>query len=163
MVPDEPGAVCVVIFPDNAFKYMSSVKKHLPELFPAATPAAPAAATDVLSSIHMLAQGSPDVIDPGDAQTLVRQGALLLDVRTPAEFESEHIAEAVNLPLAILSAGPVQGLSRDRTAPVVTICGVGKRSLNAMLLLKAQGYEKVKSVRGGMQAWTAKGCALQIR
>src|SRR5208283_1424724 len=33
MVPDEPGAVCVVIFPDNAFKYMSSFKKHLPELF----------------------------------------------------------------------------------------------------------------------------------
>ena len=164
LVPDEPGAVCVVVFPDNAFKYTSSFKKHLPELFPAAAPASqtPAAATDVLRSIQSLAQNSPDIVAPGEAQTLVRQGAVLLDVRTPAEFASGHIAEAVNMPLATLSAEPVQGLPSDRTAPVVTICGVGKRSLNAMLLLKAQGYEKVKSVRGGMQAWTAEGHPLQI-
>src|SRR5262245_61314542 len=34
LVPDEPGALCVVVFPDNAFKYTSSFRKHLPELFP---------------------------------------------------------------------------------------------------------------------------------
>jgi cysteine synthase/rhodanese-related sulfurtransferase len=165
LVPDEPGAVCVVMFPDNAFKYTSSFKKHLPELFPAAASAAPAPspATDVLQSIQALAQNSPDIVAPEEAETLVRRGALLLDVRTPAEFEAGHIAEAMNLPLATLSAGPVQGLPSDRTTPVVTICGVGKRSLNALLLLKAQGFERVKSVRGGMQAWTAAGHPLQIR
>jgi len=165
LVPDQPGAVCVVMFPDNAFKYTSSFKKHLADLFPASAPvsAERSAATDVLHSIQALAQNSPDIVEPGEAETLVRQGALLLDVRTPAEFESGHIAEAVNLPLATLSAGPAQSLPTDRTAPVVTICGVGKRSLNALLLLKAQGYEKVKSVRGGMQAWTARGHPLQIR
>jgi cysteine synthase/rhodanese-related sulfurtransferase len=164
LVPDEPGAVCVVIFPDNAFKYTSSFKKHLPELFPAVAPvpAAPAAAADVLSSIQTLAHGSPDIIEPKDAETLVRQGALLLDVRTPAEFATGHIAEAMNIPLAALSAAPVTGISKDRTAPLVTICGVGKRSLNAMLLLKAQGYERVKSVRGGMQEWTAERRPLRI-
>jgi hypothetical protein len=35
MVPDEPGTVVVVIFPDNVFKYATSVRRHLPELFPA--------------------------------------------------------------------------------------------------------------------------------
>jgi cysteine synthase len=35
-VPDEPGVVVVVIFPDNAFKYASSFRRHLPDLFPAA-------------------------------------------------------------------------------------------------------------------------------
>jgi cysteine synthase/rhodanese-related sulfurtransferase len=168
LVPDEPGAVCVVIFPDNAFKYTSSFKKHLPELFPAAAPAATAvgstpAATDVLRSIQALAQNSPDIVELADAEHLVRQGALLLDVRTPAEFEAGHIVEAVNVPLATLSAGPAAGLPDSRTAPIVTICGVGKRSLNAMLLLKAQGYEKVKSVRGGMQAWTNEKRPLKIR
>ena len=65
LVPDEPGNVCVVIFPDNAFKYASSFKKHLPELFPAAKEEAPAAgpSPDVLQSIQNLAQGSADVID----------------------------------------------------------------------------------------------------
>ena len=34
----------------------------------------------------------------------------------------------------------------------MTICGVGKRSLNPLLLQKAQGYERVKSANAGMQA-----------
>jgi cysteine synthase/rhodanese-related sulfurtransferase len=167
LVPDEPGNVCVVIFPDNAFKYVSSFRKHLPELFPTSatvpTGQAPAAAMDPLRSIQTFAQDSPDTIDPSEAETLVRQGALLLDVRTPAEFAAGHIAEAINIPIGTLSAGPVQGISVDRTAQVVTICGVGKRSLNAMLLLKAQGYEKVKSVRGGMQAWTSQKRPMRLR
>jgi cysteine synthase/rhodanese-related sulfurtransferase len=164
LVPDEPGAVCVVMFPDNAFKYMSSFKKHLPELFPATAPsvAAAAAPTEVLHSIQTFAAGSPDVIDPGDAETLVRQGALLLDVRTPAEYETGHIADALNIPLATIAAAPLQGIAMDRAAPIVAICAAGKRSLNALLLLKAQGHERVKSVRGGMQAWTAAGRPMQI-
>jgi len=36
VVPDAPGNVLVVIFPDNIFKYASSVMRHFPELFPAA-------------------------------------------------------------------------------------------------------------------------------
>ncbi len=163
LVPDEPGAVCVVIFPDNAFKYSSSFRKHLPELFPP-EPAAPAPNpnADVLNAVQMFAQASADVIDGDEAEKLVRAGALLLDVRTPGEYDGAHIAEAKNLPLATLSSGPVQGIPPDRSMTVVTICGVGKRSLNAMLLLKAQGYEKVKSVRGGMQAWMSEGRPLEI-
>lgn len=166
LVPDMRGAVCVVIFPDNAFKYISSFKKHLPELFPSTppppTPGNPPT-TDILASIQALAQNSPDIVDLQTAESLVRHGALLLDVRTPAEFNAGHIVEAVNHPLANLTAGPAQGLPADRATPIVTICGVGKRSLNALLLLKAQGYEKVKSVRGGMQAWIAEKRPLEIR
>jgi cysteine synthase len=33
-VPYEPGNVVVVVFPDNAFKYISSFLKHLPKVFP---------------------------------------------------------------------------------------------------------------------------------
>lgn len=163
LVPDEPGAVCVVIFPDNAFKYSSSFRKHLPWLFPpvAAAPAVNPNA-DLLNAVQMFAQSSADVIDGDEAEKLVRAGALLLDVRTPGEYEGGHIAEAKNLPLGTLSSGPVQGIPPDRSMTVVTICGVGKRSLNAMLLLKAQGYEKVKSIRGGMQAWMSEGRPLEI-
>lgn len=169
LVPDEPGAICVVIFPDNAFKYSSSFKKHLPELFPPekaaapGAPAAPAASADILNAVAAFAQNSPDILNGDAAVGLVREGAVLLDVRTTGEFEAGHIAEAQNISLQALAAGPVQGLPADRSTPIVTICGVGKRSLNAMLLLKAQGYEKVKSVRGGMQAWRAAGLPLKIR
>ena len=62
-----------------------------------------------------------------------------------------------------LQAGPVAGLPSDRAKTIVTICAVGKQSLYAMLLLKAQGYERVKSVKGGMQDWTRARHPLRVR
>jgi cysteine synthase/rhodanese-related sulfurtransferase len=153
LVPDEPGAVCVVMFPDNVFKYTASLRKHLPELFPAEPGQAPPPP----------APSASDVAEHEEAVSLVRQGALLLDVRTPGEYQGGHIAEAVNIPLQAIQAGPVQGLPPDKHAQIVTICGVGKRSMAALQLLKAQGYEKVKSIRGGMQAWLGERRPLQIK
>jgi cysteine synthase/rhodanese-related sulfurtransferase len=153
LVPDEPGAVCVVMFPDNVFKYTGSLRKHLPELFPAEPGQAPPPPPPSAS----------DVAEHDEAVRLVQEGALLLDVRGPGEYQGGHIAEAVNIPLQSIQAGPVQGLPADKSAPIVTICGVGKRSMAALQLLKAQGHEKVKSIRGGMQAWVMEGRPLKIR
>ena len=153
LVPDEPGAVCVVVFPDNAFKYTSSFRKHFPELFPAEAGLAPPPEEPSES----------DIIEPGDAVRRVREGALLVDVRSPAEFQDGHIAEAVNLPLQSIRSGEVQGLPANKDAPIVTICAVGKRSLAAVKLLKDLGYSNVKNSRGGLQVWTDEGHPLQIR
>ena len=152
LVPDVPGGICVVIFPDNAFKYTGSFRKHLPELFPADA-AAPAAPPPTSAS---------DVAEHEEAVALVKKGALLLDVRTPGEFAGPHIAEAVNLPLQAIQAGPVQGLPADKGASIVTICGIGKRSMAALQLLKQQGFTNVKSIRGGMQAWMSEGRPMRL-
>jgi rhodanese-related sulfurtransferase len=37
------------------------------------------------------------------------------------------------------------------------VCNVGEKSLHAMLLLKADGYEKVRNMMGGMTAWVGEG------
>ena len=65
------------------------------------------------------------------------------------------------MPLPALSKGATAGLPTDRSAPVVTICARGKRSLYGLLLLKAQGYQNVKSVVGGMGAWVESGLPTQ--
>ena len=168
MVPDEPGTVCVVVFPDNAFKYASSFRKHLPELFeaskdPAVPPPGDTAGADVLAAVQRFALKSVDIIMAGEAVKLIKDGATLLDVRRPEEFAESHIEEAALVPLNDLQAGPVAGLPEDRSTPVVTICSIGDRSVYAMLILKAQGYERVKSVRGGMRAWTKQGRPLTVR
>jgi rhodanese-related sulfurtransferase len=87
---------------------------------------------------------------------------MLLDVRTVGEYEDGHIEEAINVPLASIVEGTAEGLPQDRSTTIVTICGIGKRSLSALLLLKAQGYERVKSSRGGMQLWNTEGRPLKI-
>lgn len=159
-IPDEPGVVAVVIFPDNSFKYSSSFRRHLPELFPddetaPSAPADPSAST--LEAAFDLAQAGPDVIDVDEAKRLLDSGVPVIDVRNPGEVEQVHIDGSVPLPLPQLAEGQTQGLPADRTQEVVTICAAGRRSLYALLLLKAQGYQNVKSVDGGMGAWITAG------
>jgi cysteine synthase/rhodanese-related sulfurtransferase len=152
-VPDEPGAICVVVFPDNAFKYPGSFRKHLPELFPA--PAGVPAAAPASGSV-------PDSISQDDAIALVKQGATLIDVRNPEEYEGGHIEEALNLPLPALRAGSMEGVPADKSAPIVLICQSGGRSNAALQLLKQKGYTRAQNV-GGMSQWMGAGLPLKIR
>jgi cysteine synthase/rhodanese-related sulfurtransferase len=157
LVPDEPGVVCVVVFPDNAFKYASSMRKHLPELFAGAKPEGGTSAH--LAHIVDFARSSDDVIDPAKARAILEGpgSPALIDVRSPEEYVAGHAPGARNVPLADLAGGGATGLPEDKDAAVVTMCKVGERSLYGMLLLKSMGYQSVKNVRGGLEAWVAAG------
>lgn len=157
-VPDEPGVVAVVIFADSAYKYLSSFRRHLPDLFPPEAPVRPANPFGQhLENAFALAQNGPDVIDVAEASRLREAGVSVVDVRNPDEVARVRIPASITLPLPELSSGSTAGLPVDLDAPVVTICAAGTRSLYALLLLKAQGYRDVKSVAGGMGAWVEAG------
>lgn len=157
LVPDEPGVVCVVVFPDNVFKYVSSVKKHLPELFSGAK-AEPAISKNLVNLIDF-ARSSKDVIDSAAARGLqeAKPAPVFVDVRGDDEFASGHVAGAINVPLPDIVGGWASGLPEDLSTPIVTMCKVGERSLYGMVLLKAMGYRDVKSVKGGILAWNEQG------
>lgn len=80
---------------------------------------------------------------------LVEQGALLLDVRTPAEFSEGHVPHATNIPVQELGAR--LGEVGPKTRPVVVYCRSGGRSSSAAQLLKREGYA-VRDI-GPMTAW----------
>ena len=60
----------------------------------------------------------PTEISREDVQRLVREGAQLVDVRPPPEFEEEHLAGAISIPLKTLNADTA-GRALDRALPVV--------------------------------------------
>lgn len=70
------------------------------------------------------------------ARTLVQSGALLLDVRTPAEFASGHVEGALNIPVQALE----QRMSElPKTKQIIVYCRSGRRSAAATALIhKAQ-------------------------
>ncbi|MGV8908123.1 MAG: pyridoxal-phosphate dependent enzyme [Propionicimonas sp.] len=160
-IPDEPGTIAVIVFPDNAYKYLSSFRRHLPDLFPPADDEAPKAPENPfavhLEAAFAQAKQGPDVIDVTEAKRLLDSGVTVIDVRNPEEVARMAIPGSLTLPLPQLSQGVTAGLPTDLNTPVVTICAAGTRSLYALLLLKAQGYHDVKSVDGGMGAWVAAG------
>lgn len=102
------------------------------------------------SAIASSAEGSSnsDHVDGARARALVAAGALLVDVRTPAEFDEGHVEGAVNIPVQEL-ATRLSEVPRDKE--VVVYCRSGGRSANATDILAEAGYT-VHDL-GPMSAW----------
>jgi rhodanese-related sulfurtransferase len=92
-------------------------------------------------------------LDPADAVLLInRESALVLDVRDEAEFAAGHITDARHIPLSQLE-GRVDELRKFKDKPVLVNCQTGMRSGKASNILKKQGFTKVFSLKGGLNAW----------
>ena len=75
---------------------------------------------------------------------------LVIDVRDPHEHAIAHIEGARLIPLSEL---PDRLGELDGHREIVTHCHHGARSLKALEILKAAGFSKVRSLRGGIDAW----------
>src|SRR5680860_1031670 len=60
------------------------------------------------------------VVDRKDVQRMVAEGAQLVDVLPPREYENEHLKGAVSIPLETLNASTAAKLDRDR--PIIVYC-----------------------------------------
>ena len=162
ILPDEPGNIAVVIFPDNVFKYASSLIRHFPALFEniagAETAPAQSSQNDTLM-VEMIenAKRSGDTIEIDEAHEMMKgQGALFIDVRSKEQFDRKHVKGAVGIPLKEIGQNR-SSLPSDKDASVIAVCDVGKLSLIGMLYLKSLGYKNVKSMNGGTSGWAGKG------
>lgn len=70
----------------------------------------------------------------------LKEGAIVVDVRSPGEFVSGHFEGSINIPLGELG-NKVGGLDTDKT--VLLCCASGSRSGMAAAILKAKGFKKV--------------------
>lgn len=80
------------------------------------------------------------IASEADFKELVNKGALIMDVRSPGEFNGGHSQGAQNFPLNTLSV-TCQKVEKDRV--IITCCASGARSASAKQMLQAKGYEKV--------------------
>lgn len=76
----------------------------------------------------------------------IRNGAKIVDVRTPQEFEEEHFPNAVNIsveqvPERLKEFG-------DKNSSVIVYCASGSRSAYAARILKSAGYTDVINAGG---------------
>lgn len=98
-------------------------------------------------------------VGPMDAVRLLNQGALLLDVRSKAEFDSGHVLDAKHVPQEELAKSS-ETLKKYRDKVVVACCESGMRSGAAARVLRAQGFAKAVNLQGGLQAWRAENLPL---
>lgn len=87
-------------------------------------------------------------LDKTDYTALIKNGAIIVDVRSKSEFAGGHIKNSINIPVNELA----QNLSRlkDKNKPVITCCASGMRSASAQNILKNEGYTEVYNGGGWM-------------
>jgi len=93
-------------------------------------------------------------ISSQDLIRLMNQGALVLDIRKPDEFEQGHVNGAKHLASdQILKAG--DSFKRFKDKPVVVYCESGSLAAAAVRQLNEQGFTKAFTLRGGFAGWRA--------
>jgi molybdopterin/thiamine biosynthesis adenylyltransferase/rhodanese-related sulfurtransferase len=100
-------------------------------------------------------------LTPAQALERVRAGALLIDVREAHERAAGHAQGATGVARAALEADPSATVP-DRETPVVLICQLGGRSMQAAKALEAAGFRQLASVEGGTTRWQADGLPMTM-
>jgi rhodanese-related sulfurtransferase len=80
-----------------------------------------------------------------DYSDLVKQGAIILDVRSKGEFQGGHIKGSINIPVDTLNNN-LNKLKKDN--PIITCCASGMRSASAKRILKSNGFTEVHNGGG---------------
>lgn len=81
-----------------------------------------------------------------DYAQLVKDGAIILDVRSKGEYAGGHIKGSINISLDTL--GSNLSKLKDKNKPIITCCASGMRSASAKNILKSNGYTQVHNGGG---------------
>ena len=100
----------------------------------------------------------PGEISVNEAFTKYQNGAFVLDVRTPEEWNEFHVPNTTLIPLDQLPAR-LNELPKDRE--IVVVCRSGNRSQEGRDILLNAGFAQVTSMTGGLTEWRASGYPLE--
>lgn len=105
------------------------------------------------------ASATPEIEAPGvitSAELVARleeeDAPVILDVRSPEEYEEGHIPGAINIPYDLMAEN-LASLESQRDDEIVVYCRTGRRAEIAEGVLREAGFEKVRDLEGHMKAW----------
>lgn len=92
-------------------------------------------------------------LSPAEAVRVINdQDAIVLDVRSLSDYKKGHILNARHVPMTkIEEVG--RELAKRKSSPVLCYCALGSAAPQACDKLQKMGFEKVHSLRGGLNAW----------
>ena len=102
----------------------------------------------------MVAGSNPDEVTVQQMKAALddpKLGIKVVDVRDPDEYEIAHVEGVPQIPLGSL---PQRFVELDPNTQIYLHCKSGKRSMKALEFLRQQGFKYVKSVKGGISAWS---------
>ncbi len=98
-------------------------------------------------------------VSPFEAKKLINQGdVIILDVRTPQEYNTGYIPGAKLVPLQYL---PYIAGQLNKNQKILVYCRSGSRSMQACIYLSKLGFTNVYNMQGGIIAWKNAGLKLE--
>lgn len=162
VIEDDPDAVVVIIFPDNAFKYASTFERHFPEVRAGVgagvSSGAPSKNEQLFETLVENSRNAHNTLEVDDLRTDLAgdEPPIMIDVRSEELYANRHVTGALNIPVAELGDRQAE-LPAERDHPIVTVCTRGNLSIQGMLVLQSLGYRNVRSLNGGTVAWADEG------
>lgn len=99
-------------------------------------------------------------IRPQQAVMLInRKDGVVVDVREKKEYESGHIVDSLNIPLAKLKQR-LKELKKHKDKPIIVVCKLGQHSGEAAKQLMEAGFSEVYKLSGGITEWKAQSMPL---
>ena len=100
-------------------------------------------------------------ITPQEAFTLIQNNQnnpdfVIIDVRTPAEFDGEHIENATNIDFYSEAFRDMLN-TLDKNKTYLVYCAVGGRSGSALDIMAELNFKEVYNILGGINQWKAEG------
>lgn len=89
-------------------------------------------------------------INQQQLEKMVEKGAVLLDVRSPQEFEEGHLEKAILIPEYEMK-NRAEKLLRDKSQIIIVYCSTGHRSQKAQKILQRLGYQQVYNLYNGLE------------
>lgn len=77
------------------------------------------------------------------------QNVVLLDVRSPQEYDEEHLPNAINIPTYEIYQ-KAQKIIKDKETTIICYCTIGVRSKKAIKMLRKMGYKNLYNLENGM-------------
>ncbi len=101
------------------------------------------------ASVKEVITPSSKIVTSSEASSLIKEGAILIDVRTKEEYDEKHITGAVNIPLAEIEKG---NINYDKDTAIIVYCRSGNRSATAAKELITLGYTSIYDL-GSINNW----------
>ncbi|MDP2561058.1 rhodanese-like domain-containing protein [Psychrobium sp. 1_MG-2023] len=82
-----------------------------------------------------------------------REGAIVLDVRSEAEFKKGRIIDSILMPLSKLKNNELGSLENKKDSPIIVVCNTGMTSAQACQMLQKAGFSNIHNLQGGITEW----------
>ena len=107
-----------------------------------------------LSGTAVQGREGVEILDVADFKSATaKKDVQLIDVRTPREYHSGHISDALNMDVFQQSTFRTTANELDKKKPVYLYCQSGNRSQKAARILKKMGFDQIYDLKGGYRSW----------